>query len=148
MQTRIIDKKRSGLQFSPTKVMMNLFFVIVFSANLFLQPLQAFSLANNASSICKSASSNNLIHFSGSFFSQHTSVELVLSLFDIEISEDEESESDGNESYFSRFQHFYNQELAYTCIIQSRLLQLITSRQKKTEIDFFILYHSWKKHFA
>jgi hypothetical protein len=148
MQTRISDKKRRVLHSSRTKVMMNLFFIVVFSLNLFLQPLQAFSLANKVSNKEKSTSLTNLNHFPSSTYSLLASVEPNFSLFDMEMSEDEENETDGNELYFSRFQHFYDQELAFTCILQSRLLQLLTSRQKKTEIDFFILYHSWKKHLS
>lgn len=149
MHTRISNKKYRELHFSITKVVINLFCIIIFSFNLFLQHIDAFSIANNTSN--HNTSSDFLskrTHFSGNFYSLLASQDAALVLLDMEMSEDEETENIGHELYVSHFQNFDNQELAYHCILQSRFLQLNTSRQKKTEVDFFILHHSWKKHFS
>ena len=141
--------KKSWLDKQFIRIAMNIFFISIFSLSSLAQHLDSFSFVNNQSSSNKShsklSSANQVNPIKISGLNSQESLPLAL---DMEFSEDEENENNDDESSSNHFQRFYDEVFAYDSILQSRYLQLVSSRHKQTKVDFFILYHSWKKHIA
>lgn len=124
-------------------------FLFVFAIVFFLQQLQAFSFLNNSFSCNKSS-----INFLETANDQETHISLLpphasaKSIIEMELAEDDDKHIGEQEIYNHCCQRNAGDELAYHNVLQSRFLQLISSVQKQPEVDYFILYHSWKKHIA
>lgn len=149
MQNKFNKKKQfqSNLVFARTATRQ--LFLVVFSFVFFLQQLQAFSFLSNtvnqentASGFCK------IDKTSGTHFSFVRQQEPVLPSVEMEAAEDDEKQDADVEFYESPAAKNGSEELAYDCILRSRYLQLISSEHQQTEVDLFILHHSWKKHLA
>lgn len=149
MHKKIKNKKKSWLSKQFIRITVNISFICIFSLSSLAQHLDSFSFINNSSS-CKESyfklSSANQFHTTK--ISGLNSQESLPLASDMEFSEDEENETNDDESCGNRFQRFYQELIVFDSILQSKYLQLVSSRHKQTKIDFFILYHSWKKHIA
>jgi len=124
-------------------------FLFVFASTFFIQQLQAFSFLKNSASPNKGSTDFlQSVHAQEPHFSLLPPQATVKTAVEMELAEDDDKHIWEQET----FNHFYQKnagdELAYHCILQSRYLQLISSLQKQPEVEFFILYHSWKKHIA
>jgi hypothetical protein len=149
MHNKIKSKKKSWLDKQFIRITVNIFFISIFSLSSLVQHLDSFSFINNSSS-CKESysklSSANQLHTTK--ISGLSSQESLPSASDMEFSEDEENENNDDESSSNHCHRFHEHGLAFNGILQSRYLQLLSSRHRQTKVDFFILYHSWKKHIA
>ena len=149
MQNKFNNKKYGSFNHAYIKTVTRQFFLVVFSFVFFLQQLQAFSFLSNTVNQEKTASGFCRIDkTSGAHFSIVLPQEPVLSSVEMEAAEDDEKQDADVEFYESLANKNTSDELAYDCILRSRYLQLISSEHQQTEVDFFILYHSWKKHIA
>ncbi|MFM2231358.1 MAG: hypothetical protein RJB31_59 [Bacteroidota bacterium] len=149
MQYRSNNKRNPSSNQSFSKTVLGRIILLVFASTFFLQQLQAVSFLNSSISYNKSAVG---------FFETTQDKQLQIStlspqasaktIIEMELAEDEDKHIGEQETYSHFYQKNSGDELAYHCILQSRYLQLISSLQKKTEVEYFILYHSWKKHIA
>jgi len=149
MHTKTKNKNKSWLDKKFIRITMNILFTSIFSLSSLAQHLDSFSFISTSSSCkqpCSKLSSANQVHRATISSSTHQESLPVAS--DMEFSEDEENENNDDEFSSNHFQRFYDEENAYDSILQSRYLQLLSSRHRQTKVDFFILYHSWKKHIA
>ena len=149
MQNKISNKKRVVFNWSFARTVTRQFFLVVFAFVFFLQQLQAFSFLSNSVNQGKPAS---VFCKATKILSTHFSLvhqqEKALASVEMEVAEDDDKQNADLEFYESLANNNTSDELAYDCILRSRYLQLISSERQQTEVDFFILYHSWKKHLA
>jgi len=149
MQNKISNKKRVVFNWSFARTVTRQFFLVVFAFVFFLQQLQAFSFLSNSVNKGKLASVFcNATKTLSTHFSLVSQLEPALAFIEMEAEEDEDKQNADVEFYESLSFNYTSDALAYNCILRSRYLQLISSERQQTEVDFFILYHSWKKHIA
>ncbi len=143
------NKRNISASPSFTKTVLGRVFLLVFALAFFLQQLQAFSFLNNSISCNKSATVLlRSIHGHQPHFSLLPPQTSVKTAIEMELAEDDDKHIGEQETFNHFYQRNAGDELAYHCILQSRYLQLISSLQKQPEVEYFILYHSWKKHIA
>lgn len=146
----ILNNKSCGLfKRVSVKTVTRQFFLVVFSFVFFLQQVQAFSFLGNSVNENKSTSGFCKVNKAlTTHFSLVHQQEPALTSVEMEVAEDDDKQDADVEFYESLVNKNGSEELAYDCILRSRYLQLISSGQQQTEVDFFVLYHSWKKHIA
>ena len=143
------NKRNSTTIPSFAKTVLGRVFLFIFASTFFLQQLQAFSFLNNSVS-CNKGSTDflRLSHGQEPHFSLLAPQATVKTAVEMELAEDDDKHIGEQETFSHFYQKNAGDELAYHCILQSRYLQLISSLQKQPEVEYFILYHSWKKHIA
>jgi hypothetical protein len=143
------NKRNASNSQSFSKTVLGRIILLVFASTFFLQQLQAVSFLNNSLSFNKSS-----VAFLETMHDHYPHISILppqasaKTIIEMELAEDDDKHIGEQETYSHFYQKNSGDELAYHCILQSRYLQLISSLQKKTEVEYFILYHSWKKHFA
>lgn len=143
------NKRNASNHQSFSKTVLGRIFLFIFASTFFLQQLQAFSFLNNSLSFNKSA-----VEFLETTHDQHPHISILpphasaKTIIEMELAEDDEKHIVEQEAYSYFYQKNSGDELAYYSVLQSRYLQLISSVQKQPEVDYYILYHSWKKHIA
>jgi|GEM_PF-2538205 len=149
MCNKISNKKQDSFNCSFARTVTRQLFLVVFAFVFFLQQLQAFSFLANKVNQEKSASGFCKINKTGgNRFSLVLPQEPSFATVEMEVAEDDEKQNADVECNESISYSYTSDEQAYNCILRSRYLQLISSEQQQTEVDYFILYHSWKKHLA
>jgi len=149
MRNKISNKNQVSFNCSFARTVTRQFFLVVFAFVFFLQQLQAFSfLANKVNHEKSTSGFCNINKNSGNHFSLILPEEPSFATVEMEVAEDDEKQYADVEYCESLSYTYTPDEQAYNCILRSRYLQLISSEQQQTEVDYFILYHSWKKHIA
>jgi hypothetical protein len=149
MQNKFNKKKQVLFNWSFARTITRQFFLLVFAFVFFLQQVQAFSFLSNSVSQGKSSSVSYKVN--KAFYTHFSLVhqqEPALTSVEMEVAEDDDKQDADVEFCESLVNKNGSKELAYDCILRSRYLQLISSEHQQTEVDYFILYHSWKKHLA
>ena len=81
-------------------------------------------------------------------FSTNPLVESVINIDQLEDSEDENEQKGSQVNCADILQNFSKNEHNYSSILRSRYLQFALSFQKRSDIPYFILHHSWKAHLS
>ena len=135
------------LRCSIVRTTMNLFFLFVFAVIFFFQQFSAFSSLNNAIGFEKSFSECfKTSHSSGIHFSAPHTHESSIAISEMELAEDEDKQRSELDFHSDLVTNNAVEELAYNSILRIRYLQLAFSLRGKPNVDFYILYHSWKIH--
>lgn len=127
--------------------MVNIFFLFVFTITFFLQQFETFaSLRHTVSLETKISQFFKTNHSAAIDHSAPHTHESSMATGEAELAEDEDKERSDLELYNDFLTYNAVEELTYQSILRIRYLQLAFSLQKKPEVDFYILYQSWKIH--
>jgi hypothetical protein len=81
-------------------------------------------------------------------FATNPSVESVITIDQLEDSEDDNEQKGSKVNCADILQKFSKNEHNYSSILRCRYLQFALSIQKRSDIPYFILHHSWKTHIS
>jgi len=81
-------------------------------------------------------------------FANIPSVESVISINQLEDSEDDNEQKVSSVICDHFSQKFFKSEHNYSNTLRSRYTQFALSVQKRSDIPYFILHHSWKTHIS
>ncbi len=135
---------------SSNVLLISYFFIIVCFISLCLQNQNSFLGLNKSFSqkIAFLTEVKNAKYPSQFHYSEFPSIESVITINQLEDSEDDNERSVSRDYLENNYQQFSKNEHNYSSMLRSRYMQFALLVHNKSDIPFFILHHSWKSYIS